>query len=518
MQTVPQTFTDLANGGVRPHSYQLRMSFDKQFDPDIGFFTLSSDDTPMSLLNGPDVLAPSGDNDIAFGQQYDYADFTDRVVQLEWEREQEVPYSVTLAMADITLNNYDNYFTRGAGGPLDPNILPRRPARILAGFKGINIPQFVGLTETAPKVERSTRTATVHCMDFLSSLFNKNLDSTVMLQDVYTHEVLEYLFDLFELLPSQYVLDDSFNQISFVYWEKGVNLGTAVRDLMQAELGSLYMDELGIIRFKNRVKVSSSPVYTFNNSNIVDYSISDETNIINVVEIRANVRAVQPMQPVYTLFEPIFIIAGQTKEEFFSLTDPITSVGTITNYLANTQADGEGTDATSDITIDDVYAFANSAKVTFTNNGTTDAYLTELEIPGTPAKATGDPLYIRLVDEDSVDQFEEQVLEINNDFVQTSDAANSLGLSLLNYYGNYGNNIQLEVKGSPALQTGDNISVEVDNINDVYTITKIANIHSIAGGFTQRLTARVFNIPDFFILSSDDEDRSLLNGEDVLAP
>jgi len=506
MQTAPALFTQLAQGHVRPLAWQFRASFDKTFDPAVEFFELDT-----SLLDGPDLLAPSDDNVVQEWDKYIYSDYTNRIVQMEWSREEDQPYSVNLAMADLTLNNYDGYFTRGSS-PLDPNVLPRRPVRLLSGFGNTVLPQFVGLTETVPKVDKASGVATVHCTDFLSFIFGTNLDETIMLEDVYTHEVLEYLFDLAGLTPTQYVLDESFNRISFVYWEKGTNLGQAIRELMQAELGSLYMDELGMIRFVNRVKISTAPVYTFDSSNIIDYRLSDESKIINVVEMKANIRSVQPVQPVYTLSEPIQVLAGETEIEFFSLTDPVTSIETITNYLANSLENGEGTDLTANIDILDVDAFANAIKVTFENTGVTDAYITELEVTGTPAKAIGDPLYVRLIDQDSIDQFEEQVLTIDNDFIQTTDAANSIGLSLLNYFGDYGNSIELDVKGTPALQLGDNIMVDIDNISDTYTITKIVNILS-DGRYSQRLTAKVYNIPAFFIL-----DQSLLNGEDVLAP
>lgn len=515
MQAVSDHFMNLAEGGLRPLNWQLRISFDKTFDDDIDFFTISSDASPMSLLDGIDVLAPSDNNVVQEWDKYDYADYTDRVMQMEWSREEDIPFSVSQAMADVTLNNYDSYFTRGSS-PLDPNVLPRRPIRLLSGFKDVAIPQFVGLTETVPQVDKAARTASVHCIDFLSFLFDKPLDQTVMLQNVRTDEALDYLFQLFGLLPSQYVLDEGFNQIKFVYWEKGKKLGEAIKDLMQAEMGSLYMDELGIIRFRNRIKPTTASVMSFDSSNIIDYQLSDETKIINVVEINANVREVQSMQPVYTLSEPIQLLAGQTKDEFFNLDDPITSLGDIT-LLANSQIDGEGTDLSANVSVDDVDAFATAVKITFTNSGA-NAYITDLEIQGTPAKAVGDPLYVRFEDTTSVDDFEEQILTIDNDFIQSQDAANSLGLTILNYYKDYANTIELDVKGNPALQLGDNVDVDADEISDTYTITKITNILESPGKYAQRIVGKIFNIPDFFILSSDDTAMSILNGEAVLSP
>ena len=516
MQTASPRFHELAQGHVRPLSWQLRASFDKTFEPGIGFFVLSSDDTPMSLLDGTDVLAFSDDDIVQEWDKYDYADYSDRAVQIEYSREEDMPYSVNLAMADIQLNNYDNLFTKGAGSPLEANLLPRRPFRILAGFGGENIPQFVGLSDYTPKANYQDKIASVHCVDFLSFLFERPLDETVIMQEVKTHEVLAYLFELAGLLPDQYVLEESFNKIAFVYFEKGKKLGQALRELMQAELGRLYMDSTGVIRFQNRERTAGTVVYDFDKSMIEDYEVSDETKIINVVEIKANVRRVQPSQPIYTLSEPQTLLNGEDTEIFLSLTDPITSLSELFTYKANSQADGQGTDLSANINIEDVEEFATAVKITFSNSGAL-AYLTELELIGTPAKQVGPPVYARIIDQDSIDKYEEQVLTIDNDFVQTQDAANSLGLTLLNYYSEYNNTIEMTVKGNHALQIRDNIHVSIDNIDQDFTITKITNILS-KGKFTQRISARVFNIINYFTLSSDDEARSLLNGGDLLAP
>lgn len=501
-------YRQLAEGYVRPLSWELRAAFDKTIDDTIQFFTLDE-----SLLDGTDILASDESLVIREWDKYIYEALSDRVISLEWQREEEVPYSVNTAIADITLNNYDNFFAINSASPAN-NILPRRPYRILAGFGGENLPQFVGLSETTPKIDNASKTALIHCTDFLSFLFGKPLDQTVVLESVKTHEVLDYLFQLSGLLPDQFSLDEGFNQIEFVYFEKGTKLGEAVRQLMQAELGSLYMDEEGLIVFKNRARTAGSPVYTFNEANVESYTVSQQDTIINVVEIRSDVREVQASKPVLELTgspeDPITLYASTATEVFFNFNDPVTSIQSITGIVANSQADGSGSDLSGNITVDSYDLFANSIKVTFDNSGG-NAYLTALVINGTPAEVVRN-LYFRLQDDTSVDNFEEQVLSITNNFIQSDDAANSLALSLLNFYSDYANTIELTVKGFHALQIGDNIYASIQDIDQEYSITKIVNIKS-AGRYIQRITAKVFNVPDYFIL-----DVSLLDGPEVLSP
>lgn len=502
MQTSSSQFNALASGDVRPLSWSFRASFDKQFDDDVTFFTLDT-----SLLDGIDILAPTGDNVVTEWDKYEYTNYDDRIISMEWQRERLVPFSVTQAFADVTLNNYDSYFTRGSTSPIDQYLLPRRPVRILAGFNGENLPQFVGLSTTVPVVDRNARQASMHCLDFLSFLFEKSIDETVMYEDLKTDAILDNLFQILGLIPSQYVLDEAFNEVAFFYVEKGQKFGEIVKKLMEAELGSLYMDELGVIQFRNRLREVTAPAMVLNSDNIIDYQIQAEDNIINVVEVKADVREVQDRQVIFTLSEKPIIMS--TTSLFFQFQDPVTSMDDVEFFTANSLEDGTGTDLTGNITVTDIDLFSTSVKVTFSNSGA-DAFLTSLTLYGTPAKVTRS-IYLKVQDDSSIEQFEERPLLIENEYIQSNDSANSLALSVLNYYKDYANTIELTIQGNYALQLGDEVSVNVDNINASYKVSKIVNILSGAN-FTQRIIGRIYNIPDFFIL-----DESLLNGMDVLA-
>lgn len=504
MLPVTSQFEALSQGELRPTSHELTISWDKAFDDDIKFFTLDD-----SVLDGIDLLSPEGDEDILPWDQYQYDSYGDRVVAVEWQREELFPYSVTQAMADITLNNFDDYFTKGMSSPIDDYLLPQRPIKILAGFNGLNIPQFVGLTDSVPSLDTNSRTVKLHANDFLSFIFNRPLDQTLVYENKFTHEVLEDLFDFVGLTPNQYVLDESFNQIGFVYFEKGMKLGEAIKRLMQAELGSLYMDETGIIRFKNRLKEYAAPVISFDEDTIIDYKTTEESTIINVVEVKSQVRVVQSNQAVYTLVQPLELV-GTAPELFVSFDDPITSLSPITAYLVNSLQDGSGTNLTGSVTITSVDLFNTAAKITFSNPAGGTVWLTSLSLAGTPAKVARN-IYLRLQDDDSVEQYEEQVYTIENDFIQDNSGATSLALSILNLYKDYSSGIEIEVKGTPALQVDDTIEVTYKGSTDVYLVSKIQN-QRVNAKFGQRITAYNFNLPTFFTL-----DQSLLDGTDVLA-
>jgi hypothetical protein len=512
MQTTSLGFRQLAAGHVRPLSWDVRVSFDKTFDDAITFFTLDT-----SVLDGPDLLAPSDDNPLQLWDKYSYADYTDRTVSIEVTREEMEPYSIAQAYADVTFNNYDNYFTPNSGSPIETTILPRRPFRALLGFGGEVLPQIVGLSEGMPQIDKSSRTASFHVIDFMSYLLDQDISETIILQDVTTAEVLDYLFQFMGLLDTQYSLDDSLNTIKFFYVEKGTKFKTVADKLMEAEIGRLYLDEAGVIRFRNRYNYESIPVYTFDKSNVIDYSVSNETQIINSVKVTSRVREVQLPQSIWTSAIPIAVQPGATVVIWAEFLDPVTSatapaysaLETNDSYFISTLSE-DGTGAYTDMTIV-MELFSKSAKLTIENIGASPAYVTAIDIYGTPAKVV-DTIKVEEVDQSSIDKYEEQLHEIDNEYIQDESNAQSRALILIHDYAEYGATVDIDVKGNPAIQLGDPVVLDLDGYQGVHIVTKTTNLIS-EGKFTQRLRARKKTAVTLFTL-----DASVLDGTDLLGP
>jgi hypothetical protein len=512
MQTTTSRFRQLAAGNVRPLSWGLKASFDKTFDAGITFFTLD-----QSLLDGPDILAPSGDNPLQQWDKYSYLDYSDRAISIEVTREETEPYSIAQAYADITVNNYDGYFTPNSGSPIDANILPRRPFRALLGFGSEVLPQIVGLSQGMPELDKASRTASFHVVDFMTYLRNQDIGETIMLQNVKTHEVLDYLFQYLGLLPEQYSLDGSLNTIRFFYVEKDAKFGGILDKLMEAEIGRLYMDEAGVIHFGNRYNYNLTPVASFDLSNTIDYAVSDVSSIINSVKITSAYREVQPLQSIWTSATPTPVIAGSTVVVWAQLFDPITSATTPTYSSVETNSsyfisalEQDGSTPYTDISVT-MDLFSKTAKLTFVNTGVSDAYVTAVDLYGTPAKVV-ETISVAEFDQTSIDKFEEQLYEIDNEYIQDESNAQSRALILLHDYAAYGAGVDIEVKGSPAIQLGDAIDLSLDGYQGIHIVTKTTNILT-AGKLTQRLRARKKVAVTFFTL-----DVSLLDGTDLLSP
>lgn len=518
MQTVPSGFNQLADGDVRPHSWGVRISFTKEFDDSVTFFTLD-----QSQLNGVDVLSPSEDNPIQAWDYYEYLDYTDRLIYMSYQRELEFPYSTVAGIADFQLNNYDKYFTPNSDSPIDSYILPKRPVRLLQGLSSTLLPQFVGLTQGMPELDRNAGTATFTTMDFLTQIYDMNIRSTIAMQNVSTDEVLAEIFDQFGLTPAQYDLAKGRNVIPFLFFQEDqIQAGTVIKRLMEAEGGMLWLDELGIIKFRPRLEQPDTPVYSFDSTNIVSLQGSEDDQIINRVTISAEVRRLQDPQIIFSVThagdDRITVGANGSAPYYANLTDPSInidqpSLGEVEAASFFTVEDMSGNPVTSNVSITGHSDLTNTYIFYIDNDNAFPVYVSRVQLWGEPAKIVGGkPAVYDIYDEDSMNAYEEHVLTIENNFIQSIDQARSLGLTILDEYKDFNSIIEFEAKGNCALQLGDIIELNYEEYTGEWRI--ISEMDKLQDQkHTQIIKAKQYNPRHWFTL-----DQSVLNGTDVLAP
>jgi len=506
MQTITPAFVDLMNGNVQPINWRLRISFSKDFNEDVEFFTLD-----QSMLN-ESILAPDDSVVVQPWDKYDYKKYDSRVISMEVTSEELDPYSSAKSFADVTLDNHDLLFSPSSGSEISDDVLPKRPVRMFMGFGNIALPQFVGLTEGMPTISRSDMTASFHATDFLSFLYGTEMGETIMLLDQTISEILDVLLQSLGLIPDQFELDESSTVVPFFYIQKGRLFGGVAEKLMEAELGRLYMNELGIIRFRNRYNYDDTPVAHFDTSNVIDWDGSNDSKIINSVKITANPRQVKEQQPIYQSQEIHTLSPSQTIVVWVALEDPVISAEDPVYSASELSDEGYYIASSSSVTLTSMDVFAESLKLTFNNGTGSEQTITDITIWGEPAK----PIYpepIEVIEQDdvSVGKYEEEWYEIDNDYIQSDTEAVSRALIILNDYSNLNGSIEMDVKANPALQTGDFISVDLPGYVGSYVISKIVNILHSSGHLQQRLTVKNRRLVSFFTLNE-----SQLDGEDVL--
>lgn len=529
MQSVSSQFTTRTNGALRHLDWRLLISFLKQFDDTIDFFTIG-----VSTIGSTDII--KGDNSVVQEwDKYDYEDFANRVKSIEVVREADPPLgAVTLAMLDFVLDNHDDIFTpTNTQSPYYGNLKNGRPVRAYIGFNDTEkIQLFVGLTEGLPDIDEKNKTARFHCIDFLRHLQEVELNEEAIYIDKRTDEVISGILQTAGLSTSQFSLDYGSTVIPFAYFKKGSKVGTALREITEAELGSLYMDENGVIRFENRTNwTTKSQSWQFTKNNVIDITSPDESKIVNSVEVFSNVRAIEDHQPVFSsgnnplkfTDDTTSIAPGETKEAFVNfkdedtelpvqnVTDPVGGRRDDSGYDANTESDGSGLDMSGDVDLDSTDVFSSAMKLTFTNNGLSTAVINRLDIWADPARIQ-DRIYVIEKDSASILEHEENAVKIENDYIQDEAGATSIARLILADKADIDDERTLIVKGVPQLQVGDFVRYVDEKTNETYFVRRISGILN-TDGFKQTVSVTKRTINTYFRIGI-----STIGGTDVIAP
>lgn len=514
-------FNTLTSSPRRKLHKRALISFEKTYQSTTQFFTVG-----ISAVGGPDPIFGTGAV-LQEWDKYDYEDYSDRVMHMEVTREMDLLGSVIQAMADVDFKNTDHKFTPGRDLVIGDFIIPKRPMKLFWGFDNEAVPMFTGVTEKIPRIERGEGRAGFHAKDFIDSIFNIELDQAVMYIDQSTDQILSsLLIDHAELAASQFVLDAGMNTIPFAYFKKGDKLGPIIQKLMEAELGQFFQDELGMFRFWNRQHtLFNTPVWSFNQDNIISEAPPSLDPVINVVEVKSLVRAIQAKQKIWESPSSVEVPAGGSVNIWADFSDdygdlPVTTVdipqyvatATTSSYETNTSQLGDGANNPGDIALTYTAKFATAYLMTFTNSGGVPMFIRNLQIYGVPAKVITE-IYHREADSASVSKYDELVYRIENDFIQTETFAQSFSKKLIEDFKDPARVKEINARAVPHLQLGDIVNYDDGEENLEYRITRIAGKFSTNGGATQkiRLVNRVTQT--YFQVGV-----SFVGGPDVIAP
>lgn len=487
MQSVSSAWTAEEKDPVQDIAHSLQVSWKKESTLGNRTFTIG-----VSTIGGPDAI---GINPGAIGSpgNYKYFDESAYVLSMAWERGLSIPYGgMSMALAEARLDNTSRRFTphyMGGESELFTAILPRRPIIINAGFNfaGIDqtIPQFSGLLSKQPRVKDREAEVDLQATDYLEFFNNRYTDMEIMFTGQRTDQVLETLFQSAGMSTAQYELDQGLNTISFGLFDKGSQFGNIINEMVQAENGNLYQDEAGKIHFENRQHWDNDDnisLRTLLTSEVIDSETPSDENIINVVEIKSEVREKQINQVIYTLGSAIPLPSMANTEFFVDFEDPILQMDTPSIGEAWTNEDGTGTDITASVTVTGVDLFAKVAKITLTNSSALSGFLTALTLTGRPARVVNE-LYYRNQNNSSVSAYEERALVIDNKYIQNESWAESLSLMIMQNYSTPENLQKITIKAIPELQLGDLISWRGIH----WRVFNIKTSLSASSGFIQEL-------------------------------
>jgi len=433
-------------------------------------------------------------------ESFDYFDESENVMTLSYDRQLVEPLSgISYAMGDVKLDNTNSRFTPSINSTIGTALIPYRPIQIFVGFKSVKgqdkvLPVLKGLT-LQPRSDKITKTTTIQVVDYIDWLSDKRIEKAVYI-DQRTDQIIEDILTTAGFGSSQFSLDVGLNTIGYAFFEEGATAGKRIQQLAESEEGHFFQDEEGILRFHNRRRYNVSPQntvqMTLRKPNIIFFERDNSREIINKVIVKAKPRQVSATQLLWTHSIVEDIDPSSSIEIWATFDDPVTEITTpvaTTDYTANTQSDGGGSDLTSDIDVT-VYLFANSAKITVTNNSLSTAYLTLLKLRGKEATIiqTIQQVYSDAV---SIAKYEEREKIIENDFIDDSDFAYYLCRAIVLKYRNPEARYIMGVRGLPQLQLKDKIAVEHPQTGAIenYRIMRVQGQLN-PGSFTQKLYLR----------------------------
>lgn len=526
MQSVSSAFTSEEQDQVRKIAQSLFVSWKKDNTLSTRSFTIG-----VSTIGSTDGIAA---NPGAIGSpgNYRYFDESDYLTSLSWERGLQIPQGgFSMALAEANLDNTSGRFTpryMGGSSELFTAILPRRPALINAGFNydGIDnlIPQFAGVFNKNPQIDMRNREVQLNMVDYNGFFATRDVDQTSIYTGVTTDVIMENVLINQGMSTSQYDLDPGINVIPFALIDKGTKLDSLFNKLAQAEYGHFLTNEEGRHLFRNRQWGDSDTyqrvIYT---SQVINQEAPTDDHIINVVEIKSDIRQKAINQKLWDLSAPVLVPANDTVEIFADFTDsdgamPVLAVdtpayaaggATTSAYATNVAEDNSGATNNSAISLKSFSQFVTAYKMVFENTSSTPTFITALSLWGRPAKKISE-LYVRRERQASQTAYEERPLLIDdNPFIQNQDWAESLAELLLGDFSDIDNIQRLTIRSMPSLQLWDLVSWQGRS----YRIFDIKTRLDPGQGFVSDLSLLKRSITSFFRIGI-----STVGGSDQIAP
>lgn len=293
---------------------------------------------------------------------------------------------------------------------------------------------FTGyIDDIRPNFSADISTVTITATDAQKKLSAKGLSGATVYTTEQYHEAISQVLSDAGWPTAKTDIDTIASDTMPYWWENGRSAWAQLQDLAAAAFGNLFVTADGKIKYMSNVATDSS-VMTLGETHIDrEYGIrvpGPREVVRNVIKIFAKARTAQALAVLWSAVDKPSIAPGQSLTVWATFSYdgkevPATSVTTpvaTTDYTANTQANGSGTDRTADIAVV-MTAFATTAKLVYTNNHASDTvYMTLMQVRG--ICITADPYtFAQAQDNDSIATYGERPFTIDTDWLQDINTA-----------------------------------------------------------------------------------------------
>uniref|UniRef100_A0A6M3IQ23 Putative tail protein n=1 Tax=viral metagenome TaxID=1070528 RepID=A0A6M3IQ23_9ZZZZ len=400
----------------------------------------------------------------------------------------------------LTLNNDSgNYSPSYSSGDYYGYLKPKRVVGIRAYDDDYNYQLFYGfIEEIIPHPHKTEQDAIITASDGIDYLSRHDM-ATALYKDVKTGIIHDYILTDANWLRLAR-LDDGQDTVPYWYGH-GVKSRTAQEEIDDNEQGFSYVDGFGYFNFEDRhhrsIAEHQTSQATFDNtmSNIF-YSLNPK-NVYNIIRATVTPWELQSSTTLWTLEEIPSIPIGESKTWWADASingesvfvDAWTTLVASTDYTANSQSDGGGSDMTSDIAVT-LNKLAKTLKITLTNNGTSITYITLLQARGTyyddKTKVT-----LKAEDTTSQDNYQKRTFKLDGKYMADTDKAQDYVNYAIGKYKNPRAEISMSIMNQDdtvlaqilGLEISDRITVVNDNLglNSDYFVDYMGHDISMGG-------------------------------------
>ena len=394
--------------------------------------------------------------------------------------------TASVGQCSITLNNADGLYTpSNSGGSLYGNLLPKRPIRIRAYKSSTVYNLFYGfIEEIIPHPHPSEQDCIIIAVDGLDFLSRHDM-ATALYKDTLTGTIHGYILTDAGWSTTMRTIDTGQDTVPYWYGHD-VRARFAQEEIDDSEQGFSYISGNGYFNFEDRHHRSTATHQTsqatFDNTMFnISYSLNPK-NVYNIVKVTVTPWEIQSIAELWRLEDIPCIPTGETYTYWGDASVSGQSVFVDawsnindgdTDFTANSQSDGGGTDITSDVSITET-KFAKTMKIELENTASIPAYITLLKARGT---YYDDQTKVTIKAEDSTSQttYQKRTFEIDGKYMTDSNKARDYVTYAIGKYKDARAELSMNVmnKNSTVLAQilGLGISDRITVINDELGIT-----------------------------------------------
>lgn len=291
---------------------------------------------------------------------------------------------LAIGRARLTLRNRDGrYNPYNTSGALYPNVGTGKLAQIVVRSGATTYTVFTGVIQEINPVGYN-QTVEIVIEDGLRWLADQNVETTIY-QQTDAKTAIGAILDA-AYWPTLWGRDlGSGADLYDYWWARGDSALSEIRTLTDSEIGRFHVAADGEFMFRSRQTSETSALSVTQSELLANPIIPQPWSFRrNTVKVLAHPKAEQTLAQVWRSTAVTAVSAGASVTVTAELTTAAVNLVTpvmTTDFLANRQSDGHGTDLSANISTS-LSVQATTATITLTNTGTQLAYVTFLQVRG----------------------------------------------------------------------------------------------------------------------------------------